>query len=127
LGRGYLAVVEIRAVRKGQRAPRNPPAAAGSRYAFQPSTTRPSGAWRSQIPLWLLVPELCSKKNVGIAARLRRFFYLTGFSRTLPPVVVGVGEAIVHHGVEIGVLLDKDFAEGAVLAEQNRLKADQLQ
>ena len=30
---------------------------------------------------------------------------------TLAPVVAGVGEALVHHGFEAGVLLDEDLAE----------------
>src|ERR1019366_4659848 len=45
----------------------------------------------------------------------------------LPPVVSGVGEAVIHHVLEADVLLDEDLAEGAVLAEQDGLKANQFQ
>src|SRR5580700_3542112 len=46
---------------------------------------------------------------------------------SLPPLVGGVGEAFIYDGVEAGPLLDKDLGEGAVLAEQNRLEADEFE
>src|ERR1700735_1576563 len=44
----------------------------------------------------------------------------------LSPVISRTSQPLVHHGVEAGVLLDEDVAEGAILAEQNGLKANQL-
>lgn len=44
----------------------------------------------------------------------------------LPPIVAGVAHALVHDGVEARVLLDEYLAEGAVLAQQDGLQADQL-
>jgi hypothetical protein len=42
----------------------------------------------------------------------------------LSPVVAGVGQTFVHHGVKAGVFLDKDFREGQVLAENYGLEAN---
>jgi hypothetical protein len=43
----------------------------------------------------------------------------------LLPVVVN--QALLHDGVEAGVLLDEDLAEVNVLAQENGLEADQFQ
>jgi hypothetical protein len=41
----------------------------------------------------------------------------------LSPVVAGVAQALVHDVVEAGAFLDEDFAEGAVLPQENGLEA----
>ncbi len=45
---------------------------------------------------------------------------------SLAPVVAGVGQALIHRGVEAGVFLDEDFAEVPVLVQQDGLQAHQL-
>src|SRR5580658_3534871 len=42
------------------------------------------------------------------------------------PIVTGVSQALIHRGVEAGVLLDEDLAEVPVLVEQDGLEAHQF-
>ncbi len=80
--------------------------------------------FRHTFQITLLACSLPLRPVTGFA-----FFFPAqiGFDVVLLPVVAGVGQALVHYGVEAGVLLDEDLAEGAVLAEQDSLQADQFQ
>ena len=45
----------------------------------------------------------------------------------LTPLVGRVDQALIDDAVEAAALLDKDFREGAVLAEEDSLQADEFQ
>src|SRR3954454_18712900 len=54
-------------------------------------------------------------------------YQVLGTRYSLPPVVSNAGVGAVEHFIELQVLLHDDLAEGLVLANQNRLQADEFQ
>lgn len=83
----------------------------------------------------ILAAEIIVEFRLGFHSDTFRSAFVKGFRPSairiqfsrLPPIIPRVAQAIVHHGIEAGVLLDEDLAELPVLAKQNRLQTDHLQ
>jgi hypothetical protein len=76
-----------------------------------------------------LLLEFFPKKAVATITGICFFFYRAKSlwtRRILPPVVLRVRKSLIHHRIEASLLFDEDFREGAVLAEQNSLEADEF-